>query len=207
LTAITAFPETPPTLGANAFQHVPTGIPVYVPCGSLSNYQSASGWSSFTNMQCSPWTVTLSANPWDGGTVSGEGTYADGASCTVTATPNDNYLFMHWRKNGEVVSSNASYSFYVNGDTELEAVFMPLDNAGTIIGSGEITELTLPSYSYYKYGLSQQIYTASELGGSFTINSISFFNAGNEETRRYDVYLVHTSKSAFSSGSSLHCST
>ncbi len=200
LTAIKALPETPPTLGANAFQHVPTGIPVYVPCGSLSAYQSASSWSSFTNMQCSPWTVTLSANPWDGGTVSGEGTYADGASCTVTATPNDNYLFMHWRKNGEVVSSNASYSFYVNGDTDLEAVFMPLDNAGTIIGSGEITELTLPSYSYYKYGLSQQIYTASELGGSFTINSISFFNAGNEETRRYDVYLVHTSKLSFSSG-------
>ncbi len=204
LSSITARPVTPPAsgtpnLGTEIFQNVPTTIPVYVPCGSLSAYQSASSWSSFTNMQCSPWTVTLSANPWDGGTVSGEGTYADGASCTVTATPNDNYLFMHWRKNGEVVSSNASYSFYVNGDTELEAVFMPLDNAGTIIGSGEITELTLPSYSYYKYGLSQQIYTASELGGSFTINSISFFNAGNEETRRYDVYLVHTSKSSFSS--------
>ena len=199
LTAITALPETPPTLGANSFQYVPTGIPVYVPCGSLSAYQSASGWNAFTNLQCSPWTVTLSVNPSDGGTVSGAGTYADGASCTVTATPNDNYLFMHWRKNGEVVSSNASLSFNVYEDTQLEAVFMPTSNAGTIIGSGEDTELTLPSYSYYNYGLSQQIYTVSELGGSFTINSISFFNAGNEETRSYDVYLVHTSKSSFSS--------
>ena len=205
LSSITARPVTPPAsgtlnLGTEIFQNVPTTIPVYVPCGSLSAYQSASGWSSFTNMQCLPWMVTLSTNPWEGGTVSGEGTYANGASCTVTATPNDNYLFMHWRSNGEVVSCNASYSFYVYEDTELEAVFMSQDNAGTIIGSGEITEFTLPSYSYYKYGLSQQIYTASELNGSFTINSISFFNAGDTETRRYDVYLVHTSKSAFSSG-------
>ena len=205
LSSITARPVTPPAsgtpnLGTEIFQNVPTTIPVYVPCGSLSAYQSASSWSSFTNMQCLPWTVTLSTNPWEGGTVSGAGTYADGASCTVSATPNDNYLFMHWRSNGEVVSCNASYSFYVYEDTELEAVFMSQDNAGTIIGSGEITEFTLPSYSYYKYGLSQQIYTASELNGSFTINSISFFNAGDTETRRYDVYLVHTSKSAFSSG-------
>lgn len=206
LSSITARPVTPPAsgspnLGTEIFQNVPTTIPVYVSCGSLSAYQSASSWSGFTNMQCLPWTVTLSTNPWDGGTVSGEGTYANGASCTVTATPNDNYLFMHWRKNGEVVSSNASYSFSVYEDTELEAVFMPQDNAGDIVGSGETTSIYLPSHSYYNYALTQQIYTASELNGSFTINSISFFNAGDTETRRYDVYLVHTSKSAFSSGS------
>ena len=200
LAYLTVRPEIPPTMGNSAFESVPTDIPVYVPCGSISDYQEASGWSTFTNYQCIPWTVTLSANPWDGGTVSGEGTYANGASCTVTATPNDDYLFMHWRSNGEVVSCNASYTFTVTQDVELEAVFMPLDNEGTIIGSGENTNVYLPSYSLYNYCLSQQIYTASELGGSFTINSISFFNAGNEETRRYDVYLVHTSKSSFSSG-------
>ena len=79
LSSITVRPETPPALGtpdigSEVFQNVPTTIPVYVPCGSLSAYQSASGWSSFTNMQCLPWTVTLSANPWGGGTVSGAGT-------------------------------------------------------------------------------------------------------------------------------------
>ena len=53
-TSITALPETPPSLGTNPFQNIPTSIPVYVPCASLENYQSASGWSSFTNMQCIP---------------------------------------------------------------------------------------------------------------------------------------------------------
>ena len=50
--SMTVFPETPPTLGEDAFENVPTSIPVYVPCPSLEDYQSASGWSNFTNMQC-----------------------------------------------------------------------------------------------------------------------------------------------------------
>jgi hypothetical protein len=41
---------TPPTLGNNAFQNVPTGIPVYVPCNTKAAYQAASGWSDFTNI-------------------------------------------------------------------------------------------------------------------------------------------------------------
>ena len=201
LTSMTVHPETPPTLIVNPFESVTKTIPVYVPCSSMSAYQAAVGWSEFTNYQCIPWTVTLTANPSDGGTVSGAGSYANGASCTVTATSSDNYMFMQWRRNGEMVSGNASYTFNVIEDTELEAVFMPTSNAGDLIGSGEATNVNLPSYSYFKYGLSQQIYTASELGGSFTINSISFFNAGHTETRSYDVYLTHTNKSSFSSTS------
>ncbi len=54
LTSVTVFPETPPTLGIDVFYYVPTTIPVYVPCASLEDYQAASGWSAFTNMQCIP---------------------------------------------------------------------------------------------------------------------------------------------------------
>ena len=205
LTSITALSETPPTLGENAFQNVPTSIPVYVPCGSLSDYQNASGWSNFTNYQCAPWTVTLSANPWGGGSVDftdnngTNGHYPDGTTCSVLATPSNNYLFMHWTKNGTVVSSNPSYSFNVYEDTNLEAVFMALSDAGDIIGTGTNSSVYLPSYSFYKYSLTEQIYTAEELDGISTITSISFFNAGHTETRLYDVYLVHTSKSSFTS--------
>ena len=54
LTSVTSLAETPPTLGTNAFFKVSTQIPVYVPCESLANYQSAEGWSYFTNIQCMP---------------------------------------------------------------------------------------------------------------------------------------------------------
>ena len=52
LTSIESLAETPPTLGSYVFDHVSTTIPVYVPCGSVSAYQSAEGWNRFTNIQC-----------------------------------------------------------------------------------------------------------------------------------------------------------
>ena len=198
LTSMKVNPETPPTLSSYVFDNVPKSIPVYVPCIALEDYQAASGWSAFTNYQCN-FTVTVTTIPTGGGSVTGGGTYTSGSSVTVTATPNSNYLFMHWAVDGTVVSSNPSYTFTVSEDTELEAVFMSQSYAGTIIGEGTYDSEYLPSFSYYKYSLTEQIYTAAELGGSFTINSISFFNAGDTETRLYDVYLVHTSKSSFSS--------
>ena len=51
-TSMNVLPETPPTLGTSAFYNIQTTIPVYVPCASLEDYQAASGWSAFTNMQC-----------------------------------------------------------------------------------------------------------------------------------------------------------
>ena len=52
LTSVTCEATMPPVLGSNAFDNVSTSIPVYVPCGAISDYQSAEGWSHFTNFQC-----------------------------------------------------------------------------------------------------------------------------------------------------------
>lgn len=67
------------------------------------------------------------------------------------------------------------------------------------IGTGTSTNSYLPSYNFYKYSLSEQIYTAAEVGGSGIINSIAFYNNGSEKTRTIDVYLMETDKSSFSS--------
>ena len=40
---------TPPVTDATAFYGVDADIPVYVPCGTLSAYQAATGWSGFDN--------------------------------------------------------------------------------------------------------------------------------------------------------------
>ncbi len=66
------------------------------------------------------------------------------------------------------------------------------------IGEGTTTNSYLPSYSYYNYSLTQQIYTADEIGfGAGTITSIAFYNGGSDRTRNYDVYMVNTTKEAF----------
>ncbi len=144
-----------------------------------------------------PLTIAATANPTEGGTVEGVGEYDYNTTCTLTAVPNPGYLFLNWKKNGSIISCNASYSFTVTEDVDLEAAFMPLE--GLHIGDGETTNVYLPSYSYYKYTLSQQIYTPEEVGGKNTINSISFFNTGGEKTRNYDIYMVHTDKTVFDS--------
>jgi hypothetical protein len=143
--------------------------------------------------------LTVSANPEEGGTVSGAngGLYYYGQPVNLVATPNEGYLFLNWSKNGEVVSCNATYSFTVTEDVDLEAVFMLLE--GTLIGEGESTNYYLPSYSYYHYTLSQQIYTPEEIEGSGSITSISYYNAGGTKTRNYDIYLMHTDKHSFDS--------
>ena len=69
------------------------------------------------------------------------------------------------------------------------------------IGDGGTTNNTyLPGYNYYNYSLSQQIYTAEEIGMAGTINSIAFKNTGTEKTRTYNVYMLLTDKEAFASG-------
>jgi hypothetical protein len=197
-TTMTVNPETPPTLGSNVFYYVPKSIPVKVPCSALSDYQTAEGWSDFTNYQCNHM-VTVTAVPTAGGMVTGGGTYLDGTEVTVTASPSNNYVFMNWTKNGTVVSCNTSHTFTVEGDTELEAVFVAQSNLGTIIGEATGTQYALPSHSYYKNSLTEQIYTASEMGGSRTITNISFFNETVTKTRTYDIYMMHTTKTEFSS--------
>ncbi|MEQ2009067.1 MAG: immunoglobulin domain-containing protein [Limisphaerales bacterium] len=72
------------------------------------------------------YSLTLSASPSDGGTVSGGGTFAGGSSQTVTATANSGYVFANWLEGGVSVSSSASYTFALNGNRTLVANFTAL---------------------------------------------------------------------------------
>ncbi len=145
-----------------------------------------------------PINITVSADPEQGGTVSGGGVYDFNEVCTVTATVNVGFYFVGWAENGRVVSTDLEYSFSVVQDRNLVAVF----NEGCLIGDGgNASSNYLPSHSYYKYSLTQQIYTAEEIGTAGTINSIAFFNVGEEKTRIYDMYMVLTDKSVFDSNS------
>ena len=98
------------------------------------------------------YTISVSASPTNGGSITGGGTYTEGQTCTVSATPNTNYTFNNWTENGNVVSSNASYTFTVNGDRNLVANFTYVPptytitvsanptNGGSVTGSGTFTE-------------------------------------------------------------------
>lgn len=61
----------------------------------------------------------------NGGTVSGGGSFAPGASVTLTATPATGYRFVRWVKNGtsQTISTANPYTFNVQEQTDLVAVF------------------------------------------------------------------------------------
>ena len=100
------------------------------------------------NFQAQPqnYTVSVSANPANAGTVSGGGTFQQGQTCTVHATPATNYTFVRWTENGNQVSTNVNYTFVVNGNRNLVAQFQGQNyyiatssnpsNGGTTSGNG-----------------------------------------------------------------------
>ncbi|MBQ3665548.1 MAG: fibronectin type III domain-containing protein [Lachnospiraceae bacterium] len=69
------------------------------------------------------------------------------------------------------------------------------------LGSGDKTSNVLPTHNWYRYSTTQQIYTAEELGGAGAFASIDFFMTDGSSTRNMDIYMVHTDKTQFNSGS------
>lgn len=67
--------------------------------------------------------ITVSANPADGGTVEGGGTYIHGESATLTATASAGYDFINWTKGNQVVSTEPSFTFQVTEDGDYVANF------------------------------------------------------------------------------------
>ena len=79
--------------------------------------------ANFEEITVSEYTVTLHGSPVAGGTLEGAGTYEEGTTVTVIATPNEGYNFVSWTKNTNVVSEDPEYSFEVTEDVTLVANF------------------------------------------------------------------------------------
>ena len=69
------------------------------------------------------YTISVSALPSGGGVVSGGGTFYDGTSAVVKATPANGWEFVGWTENGSTVSTSSSYTFTVTASRSLIAVF------------------------------------------------------------------------------------
>ena len=75
-----------------------------------------------------------------------------------------------------------------------------LPSAKRHIGSASSTDYNLPTATYSSYCLTEQIYTAAELGSTANFTSIDFYAVSNSCIRNLDIYMVHTDKSSFDEG-------
>ena len=131
---------------------------------------------------------------------------APGTVVTLTASPETDYYLSTWLvfKTGDVnttvVVANNQFTLPAY-DVTVVGIFKMTQEAEITIGSGTNSNQYLPTYAYYKYCLTQQIYTAAEVGNAGTITAVAFkVQNSKSATRNIDLYMKHTSKSAFSSG-------
>lgn len=96
-------------------------------------------------------TYTITTSATEGGTVSGAGEYEQGSSVTLTATPDNGYLFVGWAENNEQISTGESFTFIADCNRTLVANFAPITQptytintsatvGGSAIGGGKYAE-------------------------------------------------------------------
>ena len=100
----------------------------------------------FQTNQTSQFEITVTAQPEEGGRVTGGGIYALGDICNLEADPNTGYAFVHWSREGEIVSTTTSYSFIVDENGSYQALFEQVsyvidakadpEDGGEIVGNG-----------------------------------------------------------------------
>ena len=151
--------------------------------------------SYVANFSLNSYTITVEADPAEGGTADGGGTFNHGETCTLTATPNGDYNFVNWTKNGTVVSANASYTFTVTEEGNYVAHFSqdvyytvvasayPVEG-GTVSGSGAFLEgetctLTATANTGYSFvnWTKNGVVVSTNTTYSFTVNETAEFIA------------------------------
>ncbi len=93
-------------------------------------------------------TITAIASPAVGGTILGAGDHASGATATLEAVANPDFLFTRWTEGGVEVSTSPVYTFNVTAPRSLVANFTPAHTitasawpvgGGTVLGAGTVT--------------------------------------------------------------------
>ena len=94
--------------------------------------------------------VTLSVNPPIAGSVEGDGTFKYGDFVSVTAIPNEGWIFENWIKDGEIVSTKETYGFSAIEDVNLIANFVEIKLINIEILSGGLLSppFSQDCYSY-----------------------------------------------------------
>ncbi len=137
-TQIVAKPSTPPVLDANALDGMSELQAITVPCGTGDDYGTSS-WNAYAIItEAFLFDLTVaSANPDFGTAEITQLAICENLQATVTATPAGNATFTGWTENGEVVSTDVSYTFTQNSDRHLVANFFRNYDFSAICETGQ----------------------------------------------------------------------
>ena len=166
------------------------GVPSNLVCNGDAIYSAYLTWQE--NGVATQWTVEYSTDD----------TFATSERVTVDATD----VTLKRLTPGTVYYARVKAVYGVGEESDWSNVvsFTPSRDV-LAIGSGTSKAYNLPFNTNYKFNLTEQIYTADEMGAkSRTISSISFYKKGTVSCQRtIAIYLVNTEKSSFSSDADL----
>ena len=111
--------------------------------------------------------VSATANPTEGGTISGVGSYTYGQTCDLVATPNEGYTFVKWTKNGTDYSTEPSISFTVEESVSFEA-FFNLNSYGITVTADPTAGGTVSGAGTYNHGTTATLTAVANTGYTFT---------------------------------------
>ena len=166
--------------------------------------------------------VTATANDAAMGTVAGAGNYGKGSTATLTATPNDGYLFVNWTKGGVEVATTQEYSFKVTEAVELVANFEAAPEevhnvtVSYVCGGNKIAEdqtvaavgVTTPKtaeapaifgYTFTSWTLGADVTSADATANPISINTVASgsdftLTANYTEIPKVTIYFVNNKK-------------
>ncbi len=151
------------------------------------------------------YTVTLNISPANGGTVSGGGVYQEGTRATITATPNDNYVFVGWYYGDDFWWFSNNIDFRVGKNTTLTARFYDISQFVDVkIGTEDLKsgDWYLDQDAYIEALLEFGLDSATAKSNYAAINDLVDRYAYNPQTK--EIYLkssdsssLHTSDDSF----------
>ncbi|MDD4142389.1 MAG: T9SS type A sorting domain-containing protein, partial [Bacteroidales bacterium] len=165
------------------------------------------------NFNIISYTIAASANPTEGGTINGAGSYNYGSVVILLTTTNQGYEFANWTENGTVVANTPAYTFTATSNRTLMANFNLISyeitaesnpsEGGSISGTGiynynETASLTATPNTNYNFlnWTENGTVVSSEATYSFTVTenralvaNFQYFNAiNNSNTLSANVY-------------------
>ena len=136
--------------------------------------------------------VTATANPTEGGTVTGAGEYIEGVEVTLVATPKYGYNFVNWTKGEEVVSEIVEYTFTPAANVELVANFQKQDFTGNVIyvepGKGTLKEAVEGAGAGDKLVLKDGTYELGYISGGLLLNKEGLIITAAENAKPVILY-------------------
>ena len=114
--------------------------------------------------------VAASASPVEGGTITGAGSYEEGAQCSLVATPAAGFAFDGWFENGQLISNDPTLTFAVNADRTLVAEFAESTDVIVTVATSDPNRTQVSGGGTYQIGDQVTVNTTKNSSAAVTFS-------------------------------------